>query len=131
MQRKGWDEDLTEAIGGLLAELAEQNGGSPRPLFAAPGGNNGVGLPIGSILEGAGMSAGKLSLGALAAVFGLAAPAAAADVAPPPHDAPAFERHKDIAYLTGPGADPERHRLDVFCPKGKKNFPVVMFVHGG
>jgi len=42
-----------------------------------------------------------------------------------------FERHADIAYRTDKGADKERHRLDVYTPKGKKDFPVVMFVHGG
>jgi len=42
-----------------------------------------------------------------------------------------FERHADIAYRTDKGADKERHRLDVYTPKGKKDFPVVLFVHGG
>lgn len=42
-----------------------------------------------------------------------------------------FERHADIAYRSDKGADKERHRLDVYAPKGKKDFPVVMFVHGG
>ncbi len=42
-----------------------------------------------------------------------------------------FERHKDIAYRTDAAADKERHQLDVFCPKGVKDFPVVLFVHGG
>jgi acetyl esterase/lipase len=49
--------------------------------------------------------------------------------APPAADA--FERHSDIAYRTDSGADKERHTLDVYAPKGKKNFPVVLFVHGG
>jgi acetyl esterase/lipase len=49
--------------------------------------------------------------------------------APPPEDA--FERHADIAYRTGAGADKERHTLDVYVPKGRKDFPVVLFVHGG
>lgn len=49
--------------------------------------------------------------------------------APPAADA--FERHSDLAYRTGPGADKERHTLDVYVPKGKKDFPVVLFVHGG
>ncbi len=42
-----------------------------------------------------------------------------------------FERHADIAYRTGKGADPLHHRLDVYVPVGKKDFPVVLFVHGG
>src|SRR5262245_8922933 len=42
-----------------------------------------------------------------------------------------FERHADIAYRTDADADKERHKLDVYVPKGKKDFPVVLFVHGG
>ncbi|MDB5388381.1 MAG: nlhH 1 [Planctomycetaceae bacterium] len=34
-------------------------------------------------------------------------------------------------YKTGPGTDPFRHRLDMFLPKNKKNFPMVVLVHGG
>src|SRR4051812_14349765 len=49
--------------------------------------------------------------------------------APPPADA--FERHADIRYRTDPGADKDKHTLDVYTPKGKKDFPVVLFVHGG
>jgi acetyl esterase/lipase len=48
-------------------------------------------------------------------------------------NAPAFEveKHKDIAYRSDKDADPERHKLDVYVPKGQKDFPVVLFVHGG
>ena len=42
-----------------------------------------------------------------------------------------FEQHANIAYRTDKDADPERHLLDVYVPKGKKDFPVVLFVHGG
>ncbi|QJW96664.1 alpha/beta hydrolase [Frigoriglobus tundricola] len=42
-----------------------------------------------------------------------------------------FERHANIAYRTDKDADKERHLLDVYTPKGKKDFPVVLFVHGG
>jgi acetyl esterase/lipase len=38
---------------------------------------------------------------------------------------------KDIAYKEGDGADVERHRLDLYLPKGQKDFPVLLFVHGG
>ena len=41
------------------------------------------------------------------------------------------EVHKDIAYRTGSDADKERNVLDVYVPKGKKDFPVFFFVHGG
>jgi acetyl esterase/lipase len=52
--------------------------------------------------------------------------------APPAEDkTEVFERHANIAYRTDKGADKERHLLDVYTPKGKKDFPVVLFVHGG
>ncbi len=41
------------------------------------------------------------------------------------------ETHKDIRYRTDADSDKDRHTLDVYCPKGAKNFPVVLFVHGG
>jgi acetyl esterase/lipase len=41
------------------------------------------------------------------------------------------EVHKDIAYRTDAEADKTRHKLDVYVPKGKKDFPVLFFVHGG
>lgn len=37
----------------------------------------------------------------------------------------------NVAYYSGPGADPVRHRLDIYLPKGHKDFPVVFFIHGG
>jgi acetyl esterase/lipase len=37
---------------------------------------------------------------------------------------------KDVCYHEGDGAD-ERHRLDLYLPKGHKGYPVVFFVHGG
>jgi acetyl esterase/lipase len=38
---------------------------------------------------------------------------------------------KDIAYYEGKDADPVKHKLDLYLPKGKKDFPVLFFVHGG
>lgn len=38
---------------------------------------------------------------------------------------------KDIAYYEGADADPIRHKLDLYLPKGHKDFPVLFFVHGG
>ncbi len=43
----------------------------------------------------------------------------------------AVETVKDVAYYEGKDADPVRHKLDLYLPKGKKNFPVLLFVHGG
>lgn len=37
----------------------------------------------------------------------------------------------DVKYFEGEGADPERHLLDLYIPQGVKDFPVVVWVHGG
>jgi acetyl esterase/lipase len=41
------------------------------------------------------------------------------------------EKVKDLAYYDGPGSDKIKHRLDLFLPRGQKDFPVLVFVHGG
>jgi acetyl esterase/lipase len=41
------------------------------------------------------------------------------------------ERHADIAYRADVDADPTHHILDLYIPTGAKNFPVLVFVHGG
>lgn len=38
---------------------------------------------------------------------------------------------RNLAYHDGPVADSVRHRLDLYLPKGHKDYPVLMFVHGG
>jgi acetyl esterase/lipase len=43
----------------------------------------------------------------------------------------AVEVIPDIAYYSGPGADANKNKLDLYLPKGQKDFPVVFFVHGG
>jgi acetyl esterase/lipase len=50
---------------------------------------------------------------------------------PPAKDALEVEEVRDVAYWDDPTADPIRHRLDLFLPKGKKDYPVVVLVHGG
>jgi acetyl esterase/lipase len=54
---------------------------------------------------------------------------------PAPAEAPAkkyeVEAVRDLAYYDGPNADPVKHKLDLFLPKGAKDFPVLFFVHGG
>jgi acetyl esterase/lipase len=80
------------------------------------------------------MTPGRSALAAVLAAAGLVvgfAPAQdkKADRAAAPEFA--VEKHTDIAYRTGPGADAERHKLDVYVPKGRKDFPVLFFVHGG
>jgi acetyl esterase/lipase len=46
-------------------------------------------------------------------------------------DAIEVEHIRKIAYYDGPGADRVRHSLDMFIPKGKSDFPVVVLLHGG
>jgi acetyl esterase/lipase len=56
-----------------------------------------------------------------------AAPLAAQDKA----NTYAVDKHLNLAYNTSKDADPVRHKLDLYVPKGAKDFPVMMFVHGG
>jgi acetyl esterase/lipase len=41
------------------------------------------------------------------------------------------EEVKNVAYYDGDGADRVKHKLDLYLPKGQKDFPVLLFVHGG
>ncbi|HVK09623.1 MAG TPA: alpha/beta hydrolase [Gemmataceae bacterium] len=41
------------------------------------------------------------------------------------------EKHRNLAYNPARDADPVRHKLDLYLPKGAKKFPVMTFVHGG
>ena len=41
------------------------------------------------------------------------------------------EAVKDVTYFDGKDADPKKHKLDLFLPKGHKDFPVLFFIHGG
>ena len=41
------------------------------------------------------------------------------------------ETRKDIYYNTAKDADPVRHKLDFYMPKRAKDYPMMMFVHGG
>jgi acetyl esterase/lipase len=38
---------------------------------------------------------------------------------------------RDISYYDGENADSVRHKLDLYLPKGAKDFPAVLFFHGG
>jgi len=44
---------------------------------------------------------------------------------------PEVEAHKDIVYTEGAPEDVSKHKLDLYLPKDKKNFPVMIFLHGG
>jgi acetyl esterase/lipase len=69
----------------------------------------------------------------LAGVLGLGAPASAADDKKSPTEPRLHEVEavKDLAYYEGKDADDKKHKLDLFLPKGLKDFPVLFFVHGG
>ena len=45
--------------------------------------------------------------------------------------APNVEVQKDITYTDGDPADAAKHKLDLYLPKDTKNFPVLIFIHGG
>ena len=51
--------------------------------------------------------------------------------AAPPAGAFRVEQVRGVAYDRGPDAADHWHRLDLFLPVGKKDFPVVLLVHGG
>ena len=44
---------------------------------------------------------------------------------------PAVEVRRNITYVDGKAGDAAKHRLDLYLPKGRSKFPVMMFVHGG
>src|SRR5260370_19472779 len=50
---------------------------------------------------------------------------------PAPVDSWQVEEIRGIAYRDDPDADDFRHLLDVYLPKGRRDFPVVVLVHGG
>jgi acetyl esterase/lipase len=69
----------------------------------------------------------RIALGLLAASLA-AAPARADRPAAPPC---AVKEVRNVAYYEGEGANPVYHRLDLYLPEGKKDFPVLVLVHGG
>jgi len=38
---------------------------------------------------------------------------------------------KDVPYISGDNFNHNKHILDIYIPKGEKDFPVIFFVHGG
>jgi acetyl esterase/lipase len=38
---------------------------------------------------------------------------------------------RNVSYFQGVAADAAMHRLDLYLPEGLKNYPVLVFVHGG
>jgi len=41
------------------------------------------------------------------------------------------EMQAGVSYMDGAPADADKHKLDLYLPRDKKNFPVLVFVHGG
>lgn len=80
-----------------------------------------------------------LSIAALAlvAVLGLGCVSAAAWLVMPfayeEAELPANHILRDLAYVEGEGADPQKHRLDLYVPPdaAARPWPVMVFVHGG
>jgi acetyl esterase/lipase len=84
------------------------------------------------------MATGRpVSLARLAVLIALACAPAPAAAAAPKAEAPAPKEHevkvtRDILYYKVAGdPDPYRHKLDVYSPRGKGPFPVLIFLHGG
>jgi acetyl esterase/lipase len=50
---------------------------------------------------------------------------------PPLDDAVAVNRISDVTYCEGKAGQERRHYLDLFLPWGRKDYPVVLLVHGG
>jgi acetyl esterase/lipase len=50
---------------------------------------------------------------------------------PPAIDICEVEQARAIPYYKGPEFDPVRHRLDLYYPRGRAGYPVVVLVHGG
>jgi len=50
---------------------------------------------------------------------------------PAPKTPPSVEERLDISYTEGDPANSAKHKLDLYLPQGKTNFPVLLFVHGG
>ena len=61
----------------------------------------------------------------------LALPAMASRLQAAAAAVPAVEVRTNLTYYSGEGADKYRHRLDLYLPKGQRDVPVMMFVHGG
>src|SRR5438477_9094130 len=63
----------------------------------------------------------------------LALPARADEGKTPPKEEKLFDVEvvADVDYYKGDDADRVKHKLDLYLPRGQKDFPVLFFVHGG
>jgi acetyl esterase/lipase len=73
----------------------------------------------------------KLLLVPLLLVTPALADGSKADVARPAEKTFEVEVVADIDYYKGDDADKIKHKLDLYLPRGQKDFPVLFFVHGG
>lgn len=48
-----------------------------------------------------------------------------------PATAKEVELIKNLPYFDGPTADPIKHKLDLYLPPGRRDYPTLLFVHGG
>jgi acetyl esterase/lipase len=44
---------------------------------------------------------------------------------------PAVAVRKDLTYFAGPAGEEKRHQIDLYLPEEKKEFPMLLFIHGG
>ncbi len=68
-----------------------------------------------------------MRMASLCLAFLVAVPAYADDKKPSYE----VETRKNISYHEGKDADAVRHKLDLYLPKGAKDYPVFFFIHGG
>jgi acetyl esterase/lipase len=64
----------------------------------------------------------------LLAAAGLCVPAARADQ---PGGTETVRVIRNVSYYDGKDADPVRHRLDLYLPRDRREYPVLVFAHGG
>jgi acetyl esterase/lipase len=80
---------------------------------------------------------GMMSIAPLAAVLGLLASAFSLRGQSPQNQATRFSKTfairevRNVPYQAGQGTDLARHKLDLYLPRGQKDCPVIVFVHGG
>lgn len=80
------------------------------------------------------MTKNKISVMAmllLISCFWIASPTTSAYEKPSSNTSHDVEIIRDLPYIDTPEADPIKHKLDLYLPPGRKDFPVLVFVHGG
>ena len=80
------------------------------------------------------MTKNKISVMAmllLVSCFWIASPTTSAFEKPSSNTSHDVEIIRDLPYIDTPEADPIKHKLDLYLPPGRKDFPVLVFVHGG